>query len=138
MYSYFYEKFTRCQHIYPTLAAELLLLTQFILSLHIRRQSEHSIMVLAKSRTCVDCERRRHHQMEKLLLSKREAAEALGCSVRTIENMIARKQLASRRLGKRRMIPYAALTQLAKRDTLVITGQGNNENTNGNEGPVSV
>jgi excisionase family DNA binding protein len=60
--------------------------------------------------------------MERLLLSKREAAEALGCSVRTIENMVARRQLQSRRLGKRRMIPYAALAQLAKRDTLVITG----------------
>jgi excisionase family DNA binding protein len=70
--------------------------------------------------------------MEKLLLSKREAAEALGCSVRTIENMIARKQLASRRLGKRRMIPYAAVTQLAKRDTPVITGQGGSGNSDGN------
>jgi excisionase family DNA binding protein len=62
--------------------------------------------------------------MEKLLMSKKEAAEVLGVSVRTIENMIARKQLVSRRLGKRRMIPCAALTQLAKRDTLVITGAG--------------
>jgi excisionase family DNA binding protein len=73
--------------------------------------------------------------MERLLLSKREAAEALGCSVRTIENMIARKQLASRRLGKRRMIPYAALTQIARRDTLVITGdgpRGDGGNTDGN------
>jgi excisionase family DNA binding protein len=75
--------------------------------------------------------------MEKLLLSKREAAEALGCSVRTIENMIARKQLASRRLGKRRMIPYAAVTQLAKRDTLVIPGQGGSGNTDGNGETVS-
>jgi excisionase family DNA binding protein len=73
--------------------------------------------------------------MEKLLLSKREAAEALGCSVRTIENMVARKQLASRRLGKRRMIPCAAVAQLAKRDTLVITGakdQGVGGNTDDN------
>jgi excisionase family DNA binding protein len=70
--------------------------------------------------------------MERLLLSKREAAEALGCSVRTIENMIVRKQLASRRLGKRRMIPYAALAQLAKQDTLVITGEGRTGNTDGN------
>jgi hypothetical protein len=54
--------------------------------------------------------------------------------VRTIENMIARKQLASRRLGKRRMIPYAALAQLARRGTLVITGtgpKGEGANTNG-------
>lgn len=74
--------------------------------------------------------------MERLLLSKREAAEALGCSVRTIENMINRKQLTSRRLGKRRMIPYAALTQLAKRDTLVISGaeakvESGNSDSNG-------
>jgi excisionase family DNA binding protein len=78
--------------------------------------------------------------MERLLLSKREAAEALGCSVRTIENMINRKQLASRRLGKRRMIPYAALAQLAKRDTLVITGgqpQGESGNPDGNGETVS-
>ncbi|HKN74220.1 MAG TPA: helix-turn-helix domain-containing protein [Candidatus Acidoferrum sp.] len=72
--------------------------------------------------------------MERLLLSKREAAEALGCSVRTIENMIARKQLASRRLGKRRMIPYAALAQLAKRDTLIITGTGPQGEGGGTDG----
>jgi excisionase family DNA binding protein len=71
--------------------------------------------------------------MERLLLSKREAAEALGCSVRTIENLIARKQLSSKRLGKRRMIPYAALAQLAKRDTLVITGQGGSGEREGND-----
>ena len=70
--------------------------------------------------------------MERLLLSKREAAEALGCSVRTIENMVARKQLVSRRLGKRRMIPYAALALLAKRDTPTITGHGGSGDANGN------
>jgi len=70
--------------------------------------------------------------MERLLLSKREAAEALGCSVRTVENMIARKQLASRRLGKRRLIPYAAVSQLSKRDTPVITGLRSSGGTNDN------
>lgn len=60
--------------------------------------------------------------MEKLLCSKREAAEALGCSVRTIENLIARKALVSRRVGRRRMIVYSALTQFARRDTPIITG----------------
>lgn len=35
--------------------------------------------------------------MERLLLSKREAAEALGCSVRTIENMVARIQESIRK-----------------------------------------
>ena len=75
--------------------------------------------------------------MEPLLVSKRYAAKALGCSVRTIENMIARKQLASRRLGKRRMIPYAALAQLAKRDTLVISGRGEGGDAEGNGGAIS-
>lgn len=59
--------------------------------------------------------------MEKLLCSKKEASEAVGVSVRTIENMIRQKQLASRRVGRRRMIPYSALVQLARRDTPVIT-----------------
>lgn len=78
--------------------------------------------------------------MEQLLLSKREAAEALGCSVRTIENMIARKQLVSRRLGKRRMIPRTELLQIAKRDTLFITGnreQGGGGGTGGSGQAVS-
>jgi excisionase family DNA binding protein len=60
--------------------------------------------------------------MDKILCSKKEAAEALGCSVRTLENLINRKLLASRRVGRRRMIPCAALEQFAKRDTPVITG----------------
>lgn len=60
--------------------------------------------------------------MERLLCSKREASEAIGCSVRTIENLIARKQLPSRRVGRRRMIPCAALAQFARRDTPVIAG----------------
>ena len=60
--------------------------------------------------------------MEKLLISKREAADALGCSVRTIENMLNRKQLVSRRLGRRRMVTYASLTLVAKHGTPIITG----------------
>jgi excisionase family DNA binding protein len=60
--------------------------------------------------------------MDKLLCSKREAAEALGCSIRTIENLISRKELVSRRVGRRRMIPCAALTQFSRRDTPIITG----------------
>jgi excisionase family DNA binding protein len=60
--------------------------------------------------------------MEKLLYSKKEASEILGVSTRTIENMLARKLLASRRLGRRRLISHAALVQAARRDTPVITG----------------
>ncbi|MFZ3330036.1 MAG: helix-turn-helix domain-containing protein [Candidatus Acidiferrales bacterium] len=60
--------------------------------------------------------------MDKILCSKREAAEILGVSVRTIENLIVRKLLISRQVGRRRLIPYAALVQVARRDTPVITG----------------
>ncbi len=61
--------------------------------------------------------------MEKLLCSKREAAESLGVSVRTVENLLARKKLISRRVGRRRMIPCSALVQLARRDTPAITAK---------------
>lgn len=67
--------------------------------------------------------------MQKLLCSKREAAESLGCSIRTIENLISRKELVSRRVGRRRMIPCAALTQFARRDTPVITGNDHGTET---------
>jgi excisionase family DNA binding protein len=60
--------------------------------------------------------------MNKLFCSKREAAEALACSTRTVENLIATKQLESRRLGRRRMVVVASLMQLVKHDTPVITG----------------
>ena len=60
--------------------------------------------------------------MDKLLYSKKEASEILGVSTRTIENLIARKLLISRQVGRRRLIPCAALVQVARRDTPVITG----------------
>jgi excisionase family DNA binding protein len=64
--------------------------------------------------------------MDKILCSKREAAEILGVSIRTIENLVSKKLLASRQVGRRRMIPYAACLQLARRDTPIITGSKNN------------
>ena len=61
--------------------------------------------------------------MEKILCSKKEAADILGVSVRTIENLISRRLLISRQIGKRRMVPYAACVQFARRDTPIITGK---------------
>jgi len=52
----------------------------------------------------------------KLLVSKRDAAAALGVSVRTIENFIARKVLTARKLGRRTLIPFRALERFAQRD----------------------
>ena len=44
-----------------------------------------------------------------LLVSKRDAAALLSLCLRSIDNLIAAKQLPCRRIGKRVLIPYAAL-----------------------------
>lgn len=51
-----------------------------------------------------------------LLVSKREAASLLAVCVRTIDNLISQKQLPCRRIGRRTLIPFAAIQQFAKRD----------------------
>ena len=53
---------------------------------------------------------------ERLLWSKREAAAALGISVRTLEMLIALQELRSVRVGRRRMIPAIELERFARRD----------------------
>ena len=51
-----------------------------------------------------------------LLVSKKEAAAALGICVRTLEHLIAAKELLVRRIGKRCLVPYASLIGFARRD----------------------
>jgi len=51
-----------------------------------------------------------------LLVSKRDAAALLSLCVRTVDNLIATKKLPARRIGRRVLIPYAALVQFARRD----------------------
>ena len=55
-------------------------------------------------------------QAQPLLVSKRDAAAMLSLCVRTIDNLIASKELPARRCGKRVLIPFSALQQFAKRD----------------------
>jgi excisionase family DNA binding protein len=43
--------------------------------------------------------------MGKLLCSKKEAADTLGVSLRTVDNLIGRKELIVRRVGRRVLIP---------------------------------
>lgn len=54
--------------------------------------------------------------LQKLLLTKREAAHLLSVSLRTIENQISWKQLAVRRIGRRVLIPFSQLERFAQRD----------------------
>jgi len=53
---------------------------------------------------------------DKLLFSKREAASALGLSVRTLEMLIAVREVKSIRVGRRRMVPCAELEKFIRRD----------------------
>lgn len=52
----------------------------------------------------------------KLMYSKIEAAAMLSLSVRTLESLIANKQLLVRRAGKRVLIPYQSLVQFTRGD----------------------
>lgn len=50
------------------------------------------------------------HQEETVLaVGIAEAARRLGLSIRTVATLVARRELASRKVGRRRLIPVAAL-----------------------------
>lgn len=51
-----------------------------------------------------------------ILVTVQKAAILLGVCPRTIQNLIARKELPSRKIGRRRLIPYSGLLALARRD----------------------
>jgi excisionase family DNA binding protein len=52
----------------------------------------------------------------KLLHSKKEAALMLDVSPRTIDNLIAFKELQVRRIGRRVLIPHTALINFVRTD----------------------
>jgi excisionase family DNA binding protein len=54
--------------------------------------------------------------VRKLLVSKRCAASALSLSIRTIENLIARKELTVRRVGRRTLVLASSLEAFTRRD----------------------
>jgi len=51
-----------------------------------------------------------------IAITKQEAAQMLGVSLRTIDRLIALKELQVRRLGRRVLIPRTALESLMHRD----------------------
>jgi excisionase family DNA binding protein len=51
-----------------------------------------------------------------LAVSVLEAARRLGVSERTVATLLARNELPSRRIGRRRVIPIKALEEFLKRD----------------------
>lgn len=58
--------------------------------------------------------------IEKLLYTKREAAQLLSISVRSLDYLISTGQLAARRIGRRVLIPRDALEQFAQLDHAAI------------------
>ncbi len=53
---------------------------------------------------------------ESIAVNKQEAAHMLGVSLRTIERLIALKELQVRRLGRRVLIPRTSLENFLRRD----------------------
>jgi len=56
------------------------------------------------------------HTSEPIALSKQEAAQMLGVSLRTVDRLIALKELQVRRLGRRVLVPRASLVNLIRGD----------------------
>ena len=56
----------------------------------------------------------------KLLYSRKDAAHLLSVSLRTIDSLIANKQLVTRRIGKAVRIPHADLIRFSQKDTFAI------------------
>jgi len=54
--------------------------------------------------------------MAKLLCSKKEVADALGISLRTVDNLIGRKELTVRRVGRRVLVPVVEIERFTRRD----------------------
>lgn len=53
---------------------------------------------------------------EVLLVSKRATASALGISVRTLENLVAMREIMPRRIGKRVLFDVREIQRCARRD----------------------
>jgi len=51
-----------------------------------------------------------------LLISKKEAAHLLGVCLRTVDYLVAAKELSAIRVGKRVLVKYASLVAFTRRD----------------------
>jgi hypothetical protein len=55
-------------------------------------------------------------RVEKLLYSRRDAAEALSLSIRSIDYLITTRRLITRRVGGKILIPVGAVRRFARED----------------------
>lgn len=61
--------------------------------------------------------------IEKVLYRKREAAEALSIPLSTLDAMIAKRLIATRRVGRLVQIPRSEVLRIARKDTPHIRGK---------------
>jgi excisionase family DNA binding protein len=62
--------------------------------------------------------------MDTLLLSKHEAARLLGPSIRSLEHLISRKEIPTRRIGRRVLITRSAVESFARAQNSNETAKG--------------
>jgi excisionase family DNA binding protein len=55
-------------------------------------------------------------QTEPILVPRREAARLLGVSTRTVDYLLAKKELTARRVGRRVLISYKQIQSFGRRD----------------------
>jgi excisionase family DNA binding protein len=66
---------------------------------------------------------------DKILYTKKEAAEQLSLSVSSLDILIARGDIEVRQFGKRILVPRTELERLAKRDVVVLWPEKQNGKT---------
>jgi len=59
---------------------------------------------------------------DSLVFSRREAADALRVSLRTLDYLLSKGKLRGRRIGRRVLIPRAEVEGLLRKDTPVVQG----------------
>jgi excisionase family DNA binding protein len=62
---------------------------------------------------------------ESIAFSRREAADALRVSLRTLDYLLAQGKLHGRRIGRRVVIPRAEVEKLLRKDTPIVQGIDN-------------
>lgn len=55
---------------------------------------------------------------QRILLTRVESCQALGISLRTLDNLISQKAIATRRIGRRVLVPRQALEEFACRNSV--------------------
>ncbi len=74
--------------------------------------------------------------VQKILYTRKEAAELLSISTSTLDVCIARGWLASRRIGHKRLIPHMALVAFSQKNLPAVwlaNGEGKKNQRPGNE-----